>query len=412
MKKRVRESKIIYLDKGATTPVCREVLKAMAPFWSKSFGNPGSITRLGVLARQTVEEARKKIAELIIARPQEIIFTASGTESNNLAIMGTMRALSLSGIKISDCHFITTNIEHGSVQACFVEIARLGGAVDFLPVEDNGLLSIKTLRQAIKPNTVLVSIGYANNEIGVVQSLREIAKEIRYARKKNIVKPNLLPYFHTDASQAGSYLNLNVWELGIDLMTLDAQKIYGPKGVGALFIKAGTDIAPIIFGGGQENGLRPGTENVPGIVGLVKALELARNNFSQRAEKVKKIRDYFWKQLKKDIPKVLVNGDLESRLPDNLNISFPDQEAELLVLRLDEKGIVCSAKSACHRSDQGSAVIRALCVRQGLTLPEVDLRAKSALRFSLSEDLTKKDIDYVVRILKSIFDLQIRKEVL
>lgn len=381
---------MIYLDNAATTPVDEGVLSVMRPYWSRNFGNPGSITKLGVLAKQAVENARKKIADNLNARPVEIIFTAGGTESNNLAIFGLVRRLEEQGRRISEMHFITTNIEHSSVTECFKELARRGAQVDYLPVNEKGLVESKDLRKLIKQNTVLVSVGYANGEIGTIQPIREIAKEIRHARKTLQGEPLIV--FHTDASQAGLYCNLNIMELGVDMMTLDAQKIYGPKGVGVLFKKSLIDIAPIILGGGQEKGLRSGTENVPLILGMSKALELARKEVEKKSKKMKVIRDYFWQEIKREMPEAVLNGDLENRLPNNLNISIPGTDSEFMVLCLDEEGIVCSTRSACGRDENGSAVVRALG-------RSVDL-AKSTLRFSLGEDITKKEINFVVTTLK------------
>ena len=384
-----KTKKIIYLDNAATTPVRKEVVLAMKPYWNESFGNPGSITKMGVRAREAVESSRKIIAENIKARSQEIIFTSGGTESNNLAIFGVVSSLEKRGMKISDLHFITTNIEHSSISECFKELERRGAKVDYLEVGNNGIVNSRDLRKIIKPNTVLVSVGYANNEIGTIQPIREIAKEIRHTRKTN---PNL--YFHTDASQAGLYLNLNLNELGVDLMTLDAQKIFGPKGIGILFIKAGIEISPIIFGGGQERGLRSGTENVPLIIGIAKAFELVRKDFEKRAERIKITRDYFWYKIQKEIPEAILNGDLENRLPNNLNISIPGIDSELVVLCLDEVGIVCSTRSACSQDEDGSLVVRALGKNEDLV--------KSTLRLSLSQDITKKEVDFVVITLKNI----------
>ena len=366
----------------------------MKPYWSEGFGNPGSITKIGVKAREAVENSRKIIAECLNARPQEITFTSGGTESNNLAIFGVVNDLVKKGVKIFDMHFITTNIEHSSVTECFKELGRRGGKVDYLKVNEKGIVEPKDLRKIIKPNTVLVSIGYANNEIGTIQLIREIAKEIRHARKTN---PALL--FHTDASQAGLYLNLNVLELGVDLLTLDAQKIYGPKGVGILFVKAGVEISPIIFGGGQEKGLRSGTENVPLIVGMANSLEVSRKDFTKKADKIKIVRDYLWQKIQKEIPEAILNGDLENRLPNNLNISILGIDSEFTVLCLDEAGIVCSTKSACNHDEDGSFVVRALGKSEELS--------KSTLRFSLGDDVTKNEVDYVVKILKNIVQKQL-----
>ncbi|MEI6191328.1 MAG: cysteine desulfurase family protein [bacterium] len=405
----------IYLDNAATTPVRKEVVLAMRPYWNESFGNPGSITKMGVKAKEAVENARKIIAENLKVRSQEIIFTSGGTESNNLAIFGVVNSIINSPSKkfgtnqITDLHFITTNIEHSSVSECFRELERRGAKVDYLKVSDRGIVDPRDLRKIIKPNTVLISVGYANNEIGTVQPIKEIMKEIRHARKENVISNGVLPYFHTDASQAGLYLNLNINELGIDLMTLDAQKISGPKGIGILFIKAGVEISPIIFGGGQEKGLRSGTENVPLIVGMARALELARGYSSANAlgvirysvkrrelslRKLIKLRDYFWHKIQKEIPEAVLNGDLENRLPNNLNISIPGIDSELVVLCLDEAGIICSTRSACSQDEDGSFVVRALGKSDDL--------ARSTLRFSLGEDLTKKDLDFVIITLKEI----------
>ena len=419
--------KVIYLDNAATTPVRKEVLLAMKSFWADSFGNPGSITKMGVKAKQAVENSRKNISEYLKARPQEIIFTSGGTEANNLAIFGVVSNLEKKGIKISAMHFITSNIEHGSVGECFKELERRGAKVDYLKVNEKGLVESKDLRKLIQPNTVLVSVGYANNEIGTIQPIKEIAKEIRHARKqdkatlypKQSVALSRLPLFHTDASQAGLYLNLNVQELGVDMMTLDAQKIYGPKGIGILFKKATVEISPIIFGGGQEKGLRSGTENVPLIVGMAKAIEVVRSastnpHLSQggvvsrrtgavclgkgAVERIRNVRNYFWQKIQKEIPEAVLNGDLENRLPNNLNISIPGIDSEFTVFCLDEAGVVCSTRSACKQDDGGSAVVRALGKK--------DEFFKSTLRFSLAEDIAKKEIDYVVSALKNIVQKQ------
>lgn len=415
---------MIYLDNASTTPVRPEVVLAMKPFWSESFGNPGSITKIGVRAKQAVENSRKIVADCLMRRPQEIIFTSGGTESNNLAIFGLVNHLvsktrhsSLEkeeSKRITDLHFITSNIEHSSVTECYKELERRGAKVDYLKVQSNGIVNPRELRKLIKPNTVLVSIMYANNEIGTVQPIREIAKEVRHAQKNSRnLKENSedfsfkFPIFHTDASQAGSYLNLNVNELGVDMMTLDAQKMGGPKGVGILFKKSDVEMSPIIFGGGQEKGLRSGTENVPLIVGQAKALELARKSYQGETLNRKKglslvsLRNYFWQKIQKEIPEAVLNGDLENRLPNNLNISIPGIDSEFIVLCLDEAGIVCSTKSACSHDDDGSFVVRALGHGDNL--------AKSTLRFSLSENITQKDLNFVVLTLKKLVQKQMNK---
>lgn len=374
----------------------------MKPYWNESFGNPGSITKMGVKARYVVEEARVAIANALSRRPNEITFTSGGTESNNLAIFGLVNNLEKGGMKISDMHFITTNIEHSSITECFKELERRGGKVDYLKVNEKGIVDSQDLRKIIKPNTVLVSVGYANNEIGTIQPIKEIAKEIRYAIKKYQGVTSIL--FHTDASQAGMYLNLNINELGIDMMTLDAQKMCGPKGVGILFVRAGVNISPIIFGGGQEKGLRSGTENVPLIVGMAKAFEMCRKGETLNLKKglsLASLRNYFWQKIQKAIPEAVINGDLENRLPNNLNISIPGIDSEFTVLCLDEAGIVCSTRSACNHDEDGSFVIRALGKAPELVI--------SSLRFSLGEDISKKDIDFVVSKLKVVVEKQLNQ---
>lgn len=386
--------KTIYLDNASTTPVRPEVISAMKPCWGQNFGNPSSITKMGVLAKQAIEKARQTVAEVLMRRPNEIIFTSGGTESNNLAILGLVKSLEKSGQKISDLHFITTNVEHSSITECFKDLENRGAKVDYLKVKENGIVDPSDLRKLIKPNTVLVSIGYANNEIGTIQPIRELAKEIRHARKNNKISDEF-PLFHTDASQAGLWLDLNVNQLGVDLMTLDAQKMNGPKGIAVLFVRAGVNLSPIILGGGQEKSLRSGTENVPLIVGLAKTFELARKNLAKKNEKVKKVRDYFWQKIQKEIPEAILNGDLENRLPNNLNISIKDINSEFLVLGLDEEGIVCSTKSSCERDAEESFVVRAL--------GGAEWRARTSLRFSLSEDVTKKDIDFILKKFYTIY---------
>lgn len=393
--------RFIYLDNQATTPVDKRVIKAMKPYWNCDFGNPSSITKIGLVARKALNQAREKVAEVLSRRPNEIIFTASGTESNNLAIFGTLNYLlnssstKLGVNQITDLHFITSQIEHSSVLECFKEIERRGGQVTYLPVLSSGLIDLKELRKQLKKNTVLISIGYANNEIGTIQPIKEIAKEIRYARKDNqFSEIGDYPYFHTDASQAGNYLDLNINQLGADLLTLDGQKINGPKGIAALFVSATTNLSPIMFGGGQEKSFRPGTENIPLIIGFAKALEICRDNFEKKSEKVSKIRNYFWQKIQTEISGIVLNGDLENRLPNNLNISIPGIDPEFTVLCLDEKGIVCSTKSACDRDAEESFVVRALGSSNEIV--------RSAVRFSLNKTTTKRDIDYVIKILKNI----------
>ena len=376
----------------------------MDRYMTEEFGNPNSIHQTGVVARNALEDSRKVIALAFNSHPDEIIFNSGGTEGNNAAIFGVFNRLRKNGVKYSDMRAFTTNIEHSSVLECFKELESRGVEVDYAPVDGNGIIDPKKIKELLKPETVLVSVMYANNEIGTIQPIKEIAKVIRAFRKTlpsviSLLQPttyNLQPVlFHTDACQAPLFLNLNVQELGVDLMTIDGQKIYGPKGVGVLFIKRGIEMEPIIFGGGQEKGLRSGTENVPLIAGLAKAIEIAGKDRVKNSERLSKIRDYGIKKIEEKIPQAALNGDRIKRLPNNINISIPGIDPEFVVLQLDEEGIVCSTKSACLKDEETSYVISALGRDKKYS--------QSSLRFSLGLDTTKKDVDYLVKMLKTVF---------
>ena len=389
----------IYLDNASTTPMDKKVLNEMAKYWSADFANPSSIHSMGVIAKVALQKARKIIADLINGHDREIIFTSGGTEANNLAVFGIIDKPGLSISRIKP-HFIITEIEHSSVLECFKELERRGFSVSYLKVDEFGLVNPKDLREMIKPETLLVSIGYANGEVGVVQPIKEIAKEIRNKRREFNGSRFGQPYLHTDASAGGLYLNLNVEELGVDLMTLDAQKIYGPKGVGALFVRDGIKIEPMIFGGGQEKGIRSGTENIPLIVGFTKALEIARKMKDKESARLIKIRDEFFDGIKKFAPTAVVNGHLEARLPSNINISVPGQDGEMMVFRLDEAGIICSSSSACASGSGESAVVRKLAEKTGVSKKEIDSRAKSTLRFSMGKDTRIANVKKILNVLK------------
>ena len=397
------------MDNASTTPINKEVKKEMDMYMTDEFGNPNSIHKMGVVAKNAVENARKSVALVFNSHSDEIIFNSGGTEGNNTAIFGVFNRLRKNGIKYSDMRAITTNIEHSSVLECFRELERRGVVVDYAPVDENGIVGPKKIKELLKPETVIVSVMYANNEIGTIQPIKEIAKVIRNF-KKNLssassplqpttyhLHPIPYPLFHTDACQAPLFLNLNVQELGVDLMTIDGQKIYGPKGVGALFFKRGGVIEPIIYGGGQEKGLRSGTENVPLIVGLAKAVEIAGKNRIKNSERISKIRDYGIRKIEEKIPRAVLNGDRIKRLPNNINISIPGIDPEFVVLQLDEGGIVCSTKSACLKDESVSYVIAAL--------GKDEKYAQSSLRFSLGLDTTKKDMDYLVKMLTEFVKL-------
>jgi len=390
----------VYLDNSATTPVDKRVWKMMEKYFIEEFGNPSSIYSLGVIAKKTVEKSRKIIASFLNAHSREIVFTGSGTEANNLAIFGLMKKLMENDKKSKKMEIITTKIEHSSILECFKELERAGVKIKFLPVSSLGIVEPKDLRKMINENTALISIGYANSEIGVVQPIKEIAKEIRHARKELNIKNNY-PYFHTDASQACQYLNMNVLELGVDMMTIDAQKIYGPKGIGALFVKDGVNIKPIIFGGGQENGIRNGTENVPLIAGFAEAITLVEKTRKKETIRVTKLKDKFFELLKKFIPPAITNGSIAERLPNNINISIPGRSGEFMVLQLDEAGVICSSTSACGSNSGYSKVIYEIALKNNKN-ENARIRAESALRFSLGRDTKIGDIKNLLNILKML----------
>lgn len=387
----------IYLDNASTTPVDKKVISSMKKYWRHCFANPSSIHSMGVESKKILDFSRQEIANFINGHSREMFFTASGTESNNLAIFGIVKKAKEN---ISRPHLITTEIEHSSILECFEELKKEGFEIDYLKVDKDGLINSKDLRGLIKKETVLISIGYVNGEIGTIQPIKEIAKEIRYKKKELNRNKNEYPYFHTDASQAVQYLNMNIEELGVDLLTLDAQKIYGPKGIGALFVKDNTKISPIILGGGQEKGLRSGTENIPLIVGFAKALEIIKKQKEKEYNRVVKLRDWFFEFIKKEIPEIIINGSLKDRVPNNINISIPSYDGEMLVLRLDEKGVICSSSSACSSGSGESFVVRKIAEKESDDKNYVYGRAKSTLRFSLGRDTKKRHLKKTILSLK------------
>lgn len=373
MNAKVRKQRI-YLDYAASTPVDPRVYTAMETYWSKTFGNPSALHTEGQEARHAIEAARSTIAHALHSKPSEILFTSGGTESNNMAIFGGVPA---------GGRCVTSTIEHPSVLDCFKELEKRGVYVSYVRVDENGLLDISHLEQVLTEDTDFVSIMFANNDIGTVQPIQSIAAVLK--RKS----PQAL--FHTDASQAPVFYELDVHTLGVDLLTIDGQKMYGPKGIGALYRRHGIELLPIMYGGKQETRLRPGTENVPAIVGMARAYEIAETQRDRDIQKVTEVRDYFIEQLQKHIPTAIVNGSMDQRMPNNVNVSFKDVEGEFLVLQLDKAGIACSARSACFGSGgEGSPVVAAIA-------PD---RAGGAVRFSLGRETTKEEITYVVSVLE------------
>ncbi|MFA6190244.1 MAG: aminotransferase class V-fold PLP-dependent enzyme [Candidatus Staskawiczbacteria bacterium] len=389
----------IYLDNAATTATDSRVIKAMEPYFNKVYGNAGSLHGAGRESSSVILKARKTIAQILNCKPEEIIFTGSGTESDNLAILGTAHALAKSNFGSGlSAHIITSNIEHHAVLHPCEQLAKEGFQIVYSKVDRDGILILNDFKNSIKDETILVSIMYANNEIGTIQPIEEIGKiikEIRADRLKRAINTPI--FFHTDACQAAGYLDLDVQKLGVDLLTLNGSKIYGPKGTGVLYVRTGTKVEPLILGGGQEKGLRSGTENIAGIIGLAEALQLSQNRKEKESNREKKLRDYFIKEISKKVSKIVVNGDAEKRLPNNINISILDIEGEAMLLWLDKYGVFCSTGSACDsQSLEPSHVI--------LALNRPYEYANGNLRFTLGKDTTKKDLDYVLKVLPKIVE--------
>jgi cysteine desulfurase len=393
-----RKAERIFLDHASTTPLDKRVYSAMRPFLLGKFTNPSALYGEAVEVKNLLNKFRSDVANILHAHSNEVIFTGSGTEADNLAIIGLFESVSNlhSPFFIRHPHFVTTVFEHPAILETFKYLEKRGAQVSYLPVFKDGFISVANLKNALKPNTALVSIMYANNEIGTIQPIKEIAKTIRIYNK-NRAKNSTKTYFHTDASQATNYCNINVLELGVDLMTLDGSKIYGPKGVGALFVRRGVSLAPIIHGGGQEQGLRSGTENLSGIAGFAKALSLVETEKVTESKRLIKLRDLAIGSILKSFPESSLNGSLENRLPNNINICFPRILGELAVLRLDASGISISSSSSCRslKDNTSSYVIEHLGKGKNC--------AESSLRISLGRSTTRNQINTLLSKLELVY---------
>ncbi len=372
--------KKIYLDHNATTPVHSEVVKEMLPYYREIYGNASSFHQFGQQARKAVEEAREKVAVFIGAKSGEIIFTGGGTEADNFAIKGIAYANQAKGK-----HIITSSIEHHAVLNSCKYLEKQGFRITFLPVDKYGLINPEEVKKTIGEETILISIMHANNEMGTIEPVAEVGK---IAKEKGI-------YFHIDAVQSAGKIPVKVDELNVDLVSLSGHKLYGPKGVGILYIRKGTKIQPLIHGGHHEKNKRAGTENVPGIIGLAKAMEIASVTMEEEAIRLTNLRDRLWVRINEKIEDVFLHGHERERLPNTLNLSFEGVEGEAIILDLDMKGIAVSTGSACTSGTlEPSHVLKAMGVN-----PQV---AQGAIRFSLGEGNTQEDIDYVADILSGI----------
>ena len=372
--------KTIYFDHSATTAVRKEVLNTMIPYFNTEYGNPSSLYSVGRIAKRAIEHARQQVAFAINCGPNEIYFTSCGSESDNLAIKGFAYANITRGN-----HIITSKIEHPAILNTCKNLEQKGFEVTYLNVDENGFVSLEELEQAITNKTILISIMMANNEIGTIQNVRKIA---RISHKHNIV-------FHTDAVQAIGNIKIDVKNMGIDMLSMSAHKFYGPKGVGALYVKSGINFERIQDGGHQERNKRSGTENVAGIVGLGKAIEIANYNIEAYNKKLIELREYCISKLKEKIKDIKINGDLKQRLPGNINISFRDRDASEILVELDKAGICASGGSACS---SGTASPSHVLLAIGLEREWLE----GTIRITLGEENTKQDIDYLIDCLVNI----------
>jgi cysteine desulfurase len=371
----------VYLDNNATTPVAPEVYEAMKPYFLEDFGNASSIHWYGQRAKAALELSREHVARLLNARPNEIAFTSGGTESDNAALVGIVEAS-----RSEKKHVITTTIEHSAVLHTAKALGKRGVRVTYVAVGASGIVDPGDVERAIGPDTVLISVMHANNELGTIQPLEDIG---RIARERDI-------YFHTDAVQSAGKVPVDVEKLGVDLLSLSAHKLHGPKGVGALYIRRGTILRPLLYGGHHERDRRPGTENVPGIVGLGKAAELAAEHGASEAERVGALRDRLEEGILKSVPLTAVIGDRSRRVPGTTNISFDYIEGEGFVIAMDLRGIACSTGAACSSGSlEPSHVLTAIGRRE---------QARTSIRFSLGRFNTSEDIDDALQILPPVVE--------
>ena len=369
---------MIYLDNAASTKIHEDVLESMIPYLKEQYGNPSSIHRYGRQAHKAIEKARTQIANLINADPSEILFTSGGTESNNTVLYGIAK-------KNPGSRIITSSIEHDAILEPCKRLEKDGFDLIYLPVDNSGLVDPLILKNNLSENTSLVSIMFGNNEVGTIEPIFDF---VNICKEKNII-------FHTDAVQAIGKIPIDVKELGVDLLSISSHKINGPKGVGALYIKAGISIDPVILGGGQENGLRSGTENVANIVGFGKACELSRINLVKNYSKMKELRDYLSKKIIYEIPEVFLNGHPETRLPNNIHLTFLGVNGEDLLIKLDEYGIAASTGSACSvQIQKASHVLQAM----GFSHEQIS----GSLRLTIGISNNYEEMDKTVEILKNV----------
>ena len=393
-----KQKRRIYLDHAAATPVRTEVLEAMEPYFKDRFGNPSAVHAEGAVAREAIEEARTSLAHTLRVRASDVTWTGSGTEANNLAIRGLVETLVFEGKTHSDIEIISTKMEHPSILRTLEALEADGVRVRYADVHTDGRINEQSFRECLSATTALVTFAYANSEVGVVQDankLSRLAKKFARENETDIV-------MHLDASQAPLWLPCQLDALGMDMMTLDAGKCGGPKGVGALVHRKSVRLAPIMYGGEQERGLRSGTENVAGIVGCAKAIELAQTNWKPRSERVRRLSVRLTEQLEKEIPSAMLNGSREHRIANNVNISIPGTDTEYAVVALDAAGIAASTRSACSGMGAGES-------STVLAMTRDPVRASSTIRFTLGEETNRKDINATMKALIQHLDMMKRR---
>ncbi len=371
-----------YFDNSATTKIKEEVLTEMFPYLSREYGNPSSLYSIGRKSKRAIEEARRRVASLINCKPEEIYFTSCGSESDNTALKGIAYANQNKGK-----HIITSKIEHPAILNSCQNLERKGFEITYLDVDKNGIVNLETLKDSIRPDTILISIMFANNEIGTIEPIEEISQ---IAHKNGII-------FHTDAVQACGNIPIDVQKSDIDMLSLSGHKIYAPKGIGALYVKKGIEFERFMDGGHQEKNKRSGTENVAEIVALGKACQIAEKNMEAYQNKLQTLRNYCLEKMEKNFSNIHINGTMEKRLPGNINVSFKGQNATEILYKLDEMGICASGGSACSSGDNSpSHVLTAIGLPSEL--------AKGAIRFSFGDFNTKDDVDYLVKMLNTILN--------
>lgn len=394
----------IYLDYASSTPVDPKVSLAMRKVEGSCIGNPNALHKEGRDAKKVFEDARKSFALNLDTKPDEIIFTSGATESNNLAIQGLYNALKNEYKKAGRVpHIISSSIEHKSVIEVLKHLEEEGVHVTYIDPESDGSLSSKAIRKVLTPDTMLVTIMHANNEIGAINDIDDIAREVRHARRKLGMRVMGTPYLHTDATQSVAYVPLQMSKIGVDLLTLHSPKIYGPAGVGILYKRRGVDLYPVVFGGGQENGIRSGRELPILAHGFAEAFDIAKKEMNKEVARLTKLRDYFFAQILKQIPNAKINGRIENRLPNNVSVCIPHIDSEFAVICLDEQGVACSSASTCmNTSEESYSYVLERIYRDRFC-------SASSLRFSLGRYTTKSDIDNCLKILKKVLLLQWNK---